>query len=250
MHLFNVFNSYFDKIWVLSLETATERRAAIKQHLEGLNYTFFNAVDKATLSESDLIAENIYSKVLSQKHHRYGEAMNLGQIACALSHKKMYEIILQEGYQRTLILEDDVQPILENSNFIETLLSELPQHWELLYFDYSRNEHDKHLKRYWYHVQHAIGGLKWSHNMIHNLYAKPFSTYLKIAGYHDYTDAYVVTYNGAKKLLAMQNPVMFTADNLLANACSNKYINAYISVPKVFLQTSQGENASLTSSVR
>ncbi len=249
MHLFNVFNNYFDKIWVLSLETATNRRAHIQTHLQGLNFSFFNAVDKTTLSEAELIASKVYDKVLAQQHERYSKPMGLGQIACALSHKKMYETIVSNGYSKTLILEDDVQPILAVAHEIDAIMAALPTSWELVYFDYARNIKANYIKQYWYHVQHALGGLKWSHKIIKNLYATSFNKHVKVAGFHDYTDAYAITLEGAKKLMAIQTPVAYVADNLLAHACSNKHIEAYITVPQLFLQTSQGENASLTSSV-
>jgi glycosyl transferase, family 25 len=249
MHVFNVLNNYFDKIWVLSLNTATERRVNIEQLLDGLNFSFFEATDKSFLYETALMASKVYDKALAQQYERYSKPMSLGQIACALSHKRMYELIINNGYNRTLILEDDVEPIHENISKINDILKALPDSWELLYFDYSRNEQLQKVKQYWYHIIHALGGLKWSHQMIRNLYAKPYNKYLNIAGYHDYTDAYAITLDGAEKLLAMQTPLAYVADNLLAHACSGKRVEGYISLPKLFLQTSQGAHASLSSSL-
>jgi GR25 family glycosyltransferase involved in LPS biosynthesis len=71
------------------------------------------------------------------------------------------------------------------------------------------------------------------------LYARKFSEHLFLAGYHDFTSAYAITESAAKKLINLQTPVAFVADNLLAHACSNLLINGLVSSPKVFLQESQ-----------
>ena len=51
--------------------------------------------------------------------------------------------------------------------------------------------------------------------MIKHLYAEPFSTHLKKAGYHEYTSAYAITLSAAQTLLKLQTPISFIADNLL-----------------------------------
>jgi glycosyl transferase family 25 len=80
-----------------------------------------------------------------------------------------------------------------------------------------------------------------------NLYPKLISNHLSVAGFHDYTDAYAITLPGAKKLLELQSPVSYVADNLLAIASASKKINAFISHPKLFQQLSQGETSTFDS---
>ena len=123
----------------------------------------------------------------------------------------------------------------------------MPAGWELLYLDYAKNENAKPLKRSLYHLQKIFGGLKWDHKVISNLYPKKISNYVSIAGFHDYTDAYAITTEGAKKLLEMQTPVSYIADNLLAIASTSKKVNAFISHPKLFHQLSQGHSSSFDS---
>jgi hypothetical protein len=91
------------------------------------------------------------------------------------------------------------------------------------------------LKKTWYHLQHSIGMLNWNHRMIRNLYARPYSTHLKKAGFHDYTYAYGISQAAADKLLKMQTPIQYIADNLLAHAATNEIVNSYIVWPKMFL---------------
>ena len=244
---FDPLNNFFDKIFVITLERSVNRQAHINKTLEGLDYQFFFGADKNNFSLEDLKEKNIYNEALAIKHHRYSKPMNPGQIGCALSHKNIYEEIINNGYTKTLILEDDVEAIIEPINLFSEIIKELPDDWELLYFDYSKNEDQQHLKKYWYHLQKIMGGLKWDHATINNLYAEHFSKHLSVAGFHDYTDAYAITLSGAKKLLELQSPVSYVADNLLAIASASKKLNAFISHPKLFQQLSQGESTTFDS---
>ena len=71
--------------------------------------------------------------------------------------------------------------------------------------------------------------------MIKNIYAKPYSKYLMHSGSHDYTYSYAISLSGAKKLLDMQTPVQYIADNLLAHAVTKEIVNGFIVNPPVFL---------------
>jgi glycosyl transferase family 25 len=244
---FETFNNFFDKIFVITLERSTNRQAHITKVLEGLDYQFFFGADKNTFSLEDLKEKNIYNEALAVEHHRYNKPMNPGQIGCALSHKNIYEEIINKRYTKTLILEDDVEAVTKSINLFSEIIKELPADWELLYFDYSKNEDPQHLKKYWYHLQKMTGGLKWDHTIINNLYPKHFSKHLSVAGFHDYTDAYAISLSGAKKLLELQSPVSYVADNLLAVASASKKLNAFISHPKLFQQLSQGESTTFDS---
>jgi glycosyl transferase family 25 len=90
-----------------------------------------------------------------------------------------------------------------------------------------------------YHLQKVFGQLKYSHTTIRNLYPKKRGRYLSKAGYHDCTHAYGLTRSGAEKLLALQTPISFFPDNLLAHAATNDILKAYIIQPKLINQLYQ-----------
>lgn len=244
---FESLNNYFDKIFVITLQRSTDRQSHISKALEGLHYEYFFGADKNDFSIAELTDKNIYNEALAIKHHRYSKKLNLGQICCSLSHKKVYEEIISKGYKNTLILEDDVEPVKNISNIFPQIINELPGDWELLYFDYLKNEKPQHINRYWYHIRKIAGKIKWDHDMIKNIYAKKISKHISVAGFHDYTDAYAITNEAAKKLLQLQTPVSYIADNLLAIASATKKINAFASHPKLFHQLSQGETSTFDS---
>ena len=238
-------NTYFDHIYIITLQRATNRQEQIKSDLNGLNYTFFFGADKNDFKIDTLKETGIYDEALAIKNHRYKKPMRDGQLGCGWSHRMVYEDMLAKGFTKVLILEDDVKLNRDVLPNFEKALSELPADWELLYLDYAKHENRNIFKRsrqFWYHIQRFFGGLNWTHKTIRNLYPRPFSANLKFAGFHDYTDAYAITNHAAGKLLKLQTPLQYVADNLLAYACSNELIKSFIVTEKIFSQHSQSSN--------
>lgn len=239
---FSQLNAFFDKVFVITLSRATDRHAHLQKELAGLQYELFFGKDKQSFSVSDLEKEGIYNEALARRHHRYGKAMPAGMIGCSWSHAEVYRKIIHEGYQRVLILEDDVVINEEAAAIWPQVLQELRGDWELLYLGFAEKETVPpfaFLKKAVYHVQRFFGGLTYSHKTIRNLYPRKAGTYLARAGYHDCTHAYGLTLSGAKCLLALQTPISFFPDNLLAHAATNELVNAYIIQPKLIDQLYQ-----------
>lgn len=240
--LFNQLNISFNHIYILTIERATERQIAITNELHGLNFTFFYGFDKNNLQVDSLEQNNIYSSKNAVINNRYSKPMKLGEIACSMGHKAIYENMILNNYTSALILEDDVFVNTNNNfNFLD-IVKQLPQNWDLIYFDYLKNEQSSFvgfLKQLVYHLQRKIGLLKWSHTTINNLFAKPYSKNLKIAGYHDFASAYAINNKTAQLLVKLQTPICYPADHVLPFIVTNKMVNAFITVPKIFNQFSQ-----------
>lgn len=249
---FRLLNNYYDGIYVLSVPSAEARRKLFKERFAGLSYSFYYGADKNSFTDQELVEKNIYSATLAKKHHRYNKLMMPGEIACAWSHRMMYEDMLQHNYSRVLIFEDDAVPGPELKH-AASVLSELPDDCELLMWGWSKNGQTgiiSFLKQAGYHIQNKFGLLKWTPMMIKNLFAKPFSSNLKKAGFHDYTYAYALTNNAAQKLLQMQTPVQYIADNLLAHAITKKIVNGYIVYPAAFLHDALPDGTAIDSYIR
>jgi glycosyl transferase family 25 len=250
---FGRLNDYYDKTYVLTVEAAASRRELFAQRFEGLKYDFFVGADKNKFTIEESIHKGIYSEVLANKHHRFSKVMKHGEIACSWSHRMMYEDILANNYKRVLIFEDDAVPDPEQMKNITAILSEIPEDLELLFWGWGKNGRPPagaFLKKAVYHFQHSLGLLKWNHHVIRNLYARPFSQNLKKAGFHDYTYAYAVTKSGAEKLLQMQTPIQYIADNLLAHASTEGVVGGYITYPAVFLHDSLPDGSTKDSYIR
>jgi glycosyl transferase, family 25 len=239
---FSALQSFFDHIYVITVEAAVDRQAKIKEQLAGLDFTFFIGAYKKDFTIDELIEAGIYDEEKAKQLHRFNKPMNTTQIGQAWSHRLVYEDMLENNFKKVLVLEDDVLVNKDGMTKIEEMIREIPLNWEVWYLDYHKN-----IKRdvgTWFtqqalHARRLFGKLPWSHKHINNLYARRFKENIFLAGCHEFASAYGITRSAAKKLVQLQTPICFPADQLLSYACSNLYVYGFISVPKVFLNESQ-----------
>jgi glycosyl transferase, family 25 len=234
---FSALNNFYDRIYVVSVKAAEDRRKLFDQRFKGMNYSYFFGADKNDFTIEEAEQKGFFNEKLARMHHRFGKTMKPGEIACSLSHRYIYEEQIKNNYSRVLIFEDDAVPDPSQLSRIPIILSEIPADCELLMWGWDKNDKEPpgaFFKKFVYHVKHA----EWNHQMINHLYAKPYSTQLKKAGFHDYTYAYAVNLTAASKLVKMQTPVQYIADNLLAHAATREIIRSFITWPKVFLHDS------------
>ena len=107
---FQLLNDYYDHIYVISVQSADQRRKQFAERFTGFNYSFFFGADKNDFTTEELVEKNIYSEELASKHHRYNKTMMPGEIACAWSHRMIYEDMLKKNFSRIMIFEDDAVP--------------------------------------------------------------------------------------------------------------------------------------------
>jgi glycosyl transferase family 25 len=230
---------YFDKILVVSVPRFTDRHERLKESLAGLQYDFFWGADKLKIDYDTAKTDGTYDEQMAQKLQRQGKVLNLGEIACSLSHRMVYAEMVKNNWKKVLILEDDVLPLANNLAELPAALNELPNSWELVYFGYLKHEKVTtalKTKQFFYKILSALGLMAWSYKMVSNLLPKPFSAHLKKAGFHDCTHAYAVTLEAAKKLLAAQTPVVYRADDLLSSTIMKGELVAFVTEPKFFDQ--------------
>ncbi|WP_421218146.1 glycosyltransferase family 25 protein [Aeromonas enteropelogenes] len=94
-------------IIILSLARSHERRAYMTKQMQhfGLEFSFFDAVDGRKLLHS----RNEFDKVNIEKAREYcGHELSHGEMGCAISHIKIYEMMVEKELERAIILEDDV----------------------------------------------------------------------------------------------------------------------------------------------
>lgn len=231
--------NYFDKILVVSIPRLTDRHQQVKQRLEDLPFDFFWGADKLQLDVDRMISDGIYDEQKARKLQRQGKSLNMGEIACSLSHRMVYEAIIKNGWERVLILEDDVVPLYDDLGKLHATMLELPPDWELVYLGYLKHEKvtfGLKIKQFFYKMMSSLGLLKWNYIMVCNLLPRPYSEHLKKAGFHDCTHAYAITLEAARKLLDAQTPVKYRADDLLSVTAMKGYLKAFITKPKFFDQ--------------
>jgi glycosyl transferase family 25 len=241
-NFFATLNSFFDNIYVITLERATDRHAHIRTELQGLNYQLFHGRDKHNFTIEELKQNGIYDEDLARQHHRYGKPMQEGQIGCSWSHAEVYRDVVTNGYKSVLILEDDIVINKKEAPLFEKIIRELPKDWELLYFGFAEREaapSGLFFKKIFYHLLRVFRAIRFSHTTINHLYPRKVTAHFYEAGYHDCTHAYAITGAAAKKLLHLQQPISFIADNLLAHAVTNRVVKGYIMQPKMINQLYQ-----------
>jgi glycosyl transferase family 25 len=224
---------------VVSVPRFTDRHERLKKNLEGLAFDFFWGADKLELDYDTAKTNGTYDEQKAKKLQRQGKVLNLGEIACSLSHRNLYAAMIEHGWEKVLILEDDVLPNAESLAELPAALDELPDNWELVYLGYLKHEKvttGLKTKQFFYKILSAFGLMAWSYKMVSNLLPKPYSAHLKKAGFHDCTHAYAINLAAAKKLLAAQTPVVYRADDLLSATIMKGELNAFVTEPKFFDQ--------------
>lgn len=90
------------KVLLINLDRSTERLKQIKQQLDKLNISFERvvAVDANTLSE-------LTFDFVKTPNYEYPYPLTKGEVACFLSHKKCWELIVSSNEDWTLVLEDN-----------------------------------------------------------------------------------------------------------------------------------------------
>ncbi|MBK5272940.1 MAG: glycosyltransferase family 25 protein [Bacteroidia bacterium] len=232
--------NYFDKIFVVSIERVKDRHTQVSQQLQGLSFDFFFGIDKQVMNWEEIKTGNaIYDEIKAKKYSQVGKGMKEGEVACALSHRGLYEEIVEKKYQRVLIFEDDVLPLSENLSELPAILEELPRDWDLVYFGYIKHEKvtaKLKCKQAFYKIISSFRLIKWNSAMIKNMLPLPYSNHLKKAGIHICTHAYAITSQTAAHLISKQTPIAFNADNLLSYVILKGEIKAFVTEPKLFIQ--------------
>jgi glycosyl transferase family 25 len=241
---FEVLNRFFDHIVVITLARAVERQQRVRERLAGLRYELFLGTDKDDLDVAALERAGIYSEALARRATRHRRGLRPGEIGCSLSHRAVYQRMLSEGWRSALILEDDVVPDREALRQVGDALAQLPPGWELLYLGYQSGERTRpwdRVKQSTYLLLSALRLITWTPREVLGLHPRPFSRNLRRAGKHHCTHAYALSAAGARKLVAAQTPVAYSADQLLLKACIGRRLEAFVAEPKFFEQDSVRE---------
>lgn len=187
-------------IFVINLTVDIER----KQHMQALgkkhnlSMNFIEAVDGKTLTKAQ---KATYSKTDAIKN--LNREMSAGEIACGLSHRLIYQKMVDNDIEVALVLEDDAW---FDSQLLGLLsqLNYLDEDWELLLLGYHKQTAPR---SFWYKK-------KIKDNIIR-----------RTAGIVAGTHGYCITNNGAKKMLKHTKKISKPIDNYIGNS---EYSNLYV----------------------
>jgi GR25 family glycosyltransferase involved in LPS biosynthesis len=203
----------FDKIFYINLQHRKDRNQNVTDQLIKINkYNISERLDAVygvnlniqTLP-SNLITDKGKEDALNDNQQLY-TYLTKGAVGCALSHRKAYEKIIKDNIKAALILEDDITfddnfneklKVLEKNILIDYV------GYDILYLGYSSPSlYNNNVK-------------------INDYFMKPVVVYGLFG--------YIVTNNGAKKLLDIF-PITSQIDTEISNNFNK--INAYIVTPE------------------
>lgn len=170
----------FSEIFMINLKRRPERRIKMELTLKelGIDYTYFEAVDGRKLTD-EVIAEKgivLMPEYLDPYHKR---PMKMGEIGCFLSHYTIWQRMVENNLEEVLILEDDIkfEPYFRNQAVELMKEARAIGGYDLIYFGRKRLEETED-------------------------YIEQTTNFVKVS-YTYWTLGYVITLNGAKKLLAV-----------------------------------------------
>jgi glycosyl transferase family 25 len=230
-------NSFFDKILVINIARNADRRKYVYDNIEGLDFDFFDGVDGRMFTGQSHV-EGVDNEGCLQTS---GKILKLGEIGCAMSHKKVWEHIVEKGYKKTLILEDDAMFLVEHIRCISAILDTMPQDWEMIYWGYV-NDAVPLLSTYVKinYLYPFIRKFRPNFNPNLDVIGRKYSTYhsqfFRKAGFHGGTHAYAVTLETAKKYITLSSPIIGTAEYPLQQHSITPNSKTFITVPAIFGQ--------------
>jgi glycosyl transferase family 25 len=236
-------NGWVDRAFVITLERARERQARLAEHLRGLRYELHLGSDKRVLDFEALERDGVVDQRRAREVSRLGRPMTPGEIGISLSHRRLWEEIVRNGWSRTLIFEDDAAPRRADLPLLPAALGQLPSDWDLVYLGWRNFEEVTayhKVKQATYLALGALRLIKWTPSQVARLHPRPFSPNLKVAGLHHFFHAYALSQAGARKLLEAQTPVAHVADQLPVWLILRGQLNAFVTEPKFFDQDDQG----------
>lgn len=138
-------NKLFDNVYVLNLNHRKDRLSAISARLNkyGIEFEKFTATDGSVLNK---VWQNFANSYFTTPNY----------LACAISHLSIYHDANQRGFNKILILEDDV---VINKNIHELLENQIPEWRDVFYLGWIPLSED----RTW-----------WTYEMANQFLAKNF----------------------------------------------------------------------------
>lgn len=180
-------------IFVISLARSQDRRAAIEKQMAhlGLSFVFWDATDGKALDDIAMV------KVDPEQAERLcGHALSAGEIGCALSHIRLYEMMVSRGIERAIILEDDIYLHMHFKRIVEAALRSSSA--DIIFLHHGK-------AKLWPWLSKLPEGYRLAH------YCRPSKSSTR--GIIS-TAGYVLTLAGARQLLAHAYPVRMPADYL------------------------------------
>lgn len=117
--------------FVINLASSTDRRDVMHAQLNrlGIAHTFFDAVRGADLPDAEI--NRIYAR--TKRNMLVGHDLTKSELGCLLSHRGIYQKMVDENIPQALILEDDAI-INDDIQDVLNAISQMPEKWDMIRF--------------------------------------------------------------------------------------------------------------------
>lgn len=203
-------NNYIDDVIIITLP---ERKIYIKNVMDkmGIYFKTFNAITGNTLNTDTLIKKGILDK-----NHIF---KNNNEIACSLSHLTVISNFLSSGKNSMCVFEDDIQFNPDHYTQIKKVMEEIPVDYEYI-----------NLSRCWAHCHSQVN----------------VSESVAITKHSMCSSAYIITRQGANKIIKNAYPIKYPVDIYFSNLMENPInLQFYSSNPRIFTQSRTTMSSSL-----
>ena len=169
--------------FIINLPQSTDRKVFMKDQCEsiGICPIFIEAVNGKSISEVEI--SQFCNQAVAKK--RLGRDLLLGEIGCALSHKKIYQKIVDEHIAYAIIFEDDAT-LEKNFSIVVKSIMAAPLSWELVLLG---------------HYKDNLKGLKSPISLWHKQRISSKFLLGRLVDFGFGAHGYMITLKGAKKLL-------------------------------------------------
>ncbi|XP_057565320.1 procollagen galactosyltransferase 1 isoform X2 [Hippopotamus amphibius kiboko] len=174
----------FDEVFMINLKRRQDRRERMLRALQEqeIECRLVEAVDGKAMNTSQVEALGIQMLPGYQDPY-HGRPLTKGELGCFLSHYNIWKEVVDRGLQKSLVIEDDLRFEIFFKRRLMNLMRDVEQEgldWDLIYVGRKRMQ-----------VEHPEKAVPRVRNLVE-------------ADYSYWTLAYVISLQGAHKLLAAQ----------------------------------------------
>lgn len=226
-------NTLFEKTYVLTIERNNDRHPSVEKNLSGIAFEYWYGNDLAAQFPEKTYVAEIPEQFFAERDADKGflTRYTRGQAGAYLSIGEMWRHIAKEGYERTLLFEDDFSPLRNDwQEITEAAVRELPADWHVLYLGYI---YDGRLYKYNHHRPLRPLIRRFSKSSVQ---PKKVSNHLDKAGLVNGGHAYCLSKKGAAFLNTFLHPITLAGDRLLWGLTKKGLLNAYAVYPNLFKQ--------------
>lgn len=236
-------------IFVISLPKSLKRRESMEKQFSdlGLNFEYSKITE---IKDLEHLGADIWSTKLEEKFNN-GEYQK-GEIACASSHRNVYQKMVEENIGKALICEDDIIIYKDFKNILENLSKINDVDW--LQIDYPKSGFGFFVNWLKANQVRIKNNLFYSFIFLLKLFPMILlctyefllekiivnftkNKYKEVYFFRKlfFASCYIVTLDAARKLLKAQTPLMYTADRL-PNILRNKNFKIKGVMPRLVYQ--------------